>query len=279
MRPAKDEVAVQRTAIVALAIVVGMTVSDCAKSPGQPTVPDTQAPDVIRGTATYRERMALPPGAVFEASLEEISRVGSAADVIGRTREESPPNPPIPFEISFDPTRIQPKNTYVVRARIIVGGSLVFTTDTSHPVLTRGRGTEVSVLMRRTSVSVPPASPAPDARELTGTSWRLVQFQSSDDTTLTPDDRSKYTLTFGAENRISARVDCNRGSGTWKASGNQLAIGPLALTRAACSPGPLHDRFARDLGFVRSYTFRDGHLFLALMADGGIYEFEPHTEP
>ena len=268
----------RRTAIVALAIVAGMTISDCAKSAAQPTTPDTQASGVIRGTATYRERMALPPGAVFEASLEDVSRVDTA-DVIGRTREESPPNPPIPFEISFDPTRIQPKNTYVVRARIIVGGSLVLTTDTSHPVLTRGRGNEVSVLMRRTSVSVPPSSPAPDARELTGTSWRLVLFQGSDDTTLTPDDRSKYTLTFGAENRISARVDCNRGSGTWKASGNQLAIGPLALTRAACPPSPLHDRFARDLGVVRSYTFRDGHLVLALMADGGIYEFEPHTEP
>ncbi len=51
------------------------------------------------------------------------------------------------------------------------------------------------------------------------------------------------------------------------------------MTRAQCPPGSLHDRFVRDLGFIRSYTFRDGHLFLALMADGGIYEFEPHAEP
>jgi para-nitrobenzyl esterase len=26
---------------------------------------------------------------------------------------------------------------------------------------------------------------------------------------------------------------------------------------------------------IRSYVLRNGHLFLALMADGGIYEFEP----
>ena len=263
-----------------MAVVVGVMVSDCAKSPAQPTTPDTNAPGVIRGTATYRERMALPPGVVFEASLEDVTRAGSTADVIGRTREDSPPSPPIPFEINFDSRRIQPKNTYVVRARILVGDSLLFTTDASHPVLTQGKGNEVSVLMRRASAAAPSASPATGAaRELSGTSWRLVRFQSSDDTTLTPDDRSKYTLAFGADSRISARVDCNRGSGTWKASGSQLAIGPLALTRAACPPGPLHDRFARDLGFVRSYIFRDGHLFLALMADGGIYEFEPYTEP
>jgi hypothetical protein len=27
--------------------------------------------------------------------------------------------------------------------------------------------------------------------------------------------------------------------------------------------------------YLRSYVMKDGHLFLALMADGGIYEFEP----
>jgi para-nitrobenzyl esterase len=44
-----------------------------------------------------------------------------------------------------------------------------------------------------------------------------------------------------------------------------------------CPPGLLHDRIAKDLGFVRSYVMKDGHLFLSLMADGGIYEFEPPT--
>jgi para-nitrobenzyl esterase len=31
----------------------------------------------------------------------------------------------------------------------------------------------------------------------------------------------------------------------------------------------------KDWALVRSYVFKDGHLFLSLMADGGIYEFEP----
>ena len=34
---------------------------------------------VIEGTATYRERMALPPGAVFEATLEDVSRADAPA--------------------------------------------------------------------------------------------------------------------------------------------------------------------------------------------------------
>jgi heat shock protein HslJ len=114
------------------------------------------------------------------------------------------------------------------------------------------------------------------AADLKGTSWQLVKFQGGDDKTIKPDDGSKYTITFGNDGRVSARIDCNRGSGTWKSSGpNQLQFGPLGLTRAMCPPGSLHDRIARDWSAVRSYVIRDGHLFLSLMADGGIYEFEP----
>jgi len=111
---------------------------------------------------------------------------------------------------------------------------------------------------------------------LPGTSWQLVQFQGSDGKTLTPGDRSKYTLAFMPDGALNARIDCNSGRGTWKSSApSQLQFGPLALTRAMCAPGSLHDQVARDLSFVRSYVIRDGHLFLSLMADGGIYEFEP----
>jgi para-nitrobenzyl esterase len=103
-----------------------------------------------------------------------------------------------------------------------------------------------------------------------------VKFQSSDEKTLVPDDKAKYTIYFGSDGRVSARIDCNRGTGTWKSSGpNQLQFGPLALTRAACPVGSLHDRLAKDWEFVRSYIIRNRHLFLSLVADGGIYEFEP----
>lgn len=121
-----------------------------------------------------------------------------------------------------------------------------------------------------------PDPPQNTAAGLGGTSWRLVRFQGGDDKLLAPDDPAKYTIAFGTDGSISARIDCNRGRGTWKSSGpNQLQFGPLALTRAMCPPGSLHDRVVMDWEFVRSYLLKDGHLFLSLMADGGIYEFEP----
>ena len=114
------------------------------------------------------------------------------------------------------------------------------------------------------------------AAELGGTVWQLVKFQGGDDKTLTPDDKAKYTIQFSTDGGLTARIDCNRGRGAWKSSGaSQLQFGPLALTRAQCPPGSLHDQIVKHWDFIRSYIIKDGHLFLSLMADGGIYEFEP----
>ncbi len=112
---------------------------------------------------------------------------------------------------------------------------------------------------------------------IAGTSWQLVRFQGGDDTVLTPDDRTKYTLAFDpAGNGVAMRIDCNRGRGTWTAAGaSGLQFGPMALTRAMCPQGSMHDQIVKQWGNIRSFVLRDGRLFLSLMADGGIYEFEP----
>ena len=111
---------------------------------------------------------------------------------------------------------------------------------------------------------------------LGGSSWQLVTIQGGNGSVAIPDDKAKYTLAFRADGSLSARIDCNRGHGTWKSfEPNQLELGLMALTRAMCPPDSLHDRIVRQLPLVRSYTIKDGRLFLSLMADGGSYEFEP----
>lgn len=117
------------------------------------------------------------------------------------------------------------------------------------------------------------AAPAPAT--LGGTSWQLVKFQGGD-TVLVPDDKAKYTLAFNADGSFTARIDCNRGRGTWKSPDQgRLELGPMALTRAACPPGSLHDRIVEQLPNVKSYAMKDGRLFLSLIAKSGVYEFEP----
>jgi para-nitrobenzyl esterase len=125
------------------------------------------------------------------------------------------------------------------------------------------------------------ASPAPvtgpaASAGLQGTSWRLVQISMSDGVTKPAIERARYTIGFGENDVLNVRFDCNRGRGSWKSSGpNNLEFGPLALTRAMCPMGSLHDDLARQWPYVRSYVVKDGRLYLSLMADGGTIEFEP----
>ena len=119
------------------------------------------------------------------------------------------------------------------------------------------------------------ATPAAASASLEGSSWRLVQIAMSDGVTRPAIDRSRYTIGFGRDGVLNVRFDCNRGRGSWASSGaGNLEFGPLALTRALCPVGSLHDELVRQWPYVRSYVLKDGRLFLSLMADGGTIEFE-----
>lgn len=117
------------------------------------------------------------------------------------------------------------------------------------------------------------------------TKWQLHAIRSMSDaqgSTQVPEPH-RYTLRFGADGRANLRLDCNRGSATWQATPasdhtGALTLGPIAATRALCPPPHLDERIIRDLAYVRSYRLIGGKLFLSLMADGGIYEWHPHSE-
>jgi para-nitrobenzyl esterase len=138
------------------------------------------------------------------------------------------------------------------------------------------------LLLAACATSTPPATPtagaaaAPAPANLEGSSWRLVQIAMSDGVTRPAIERSRYTIGFGKEGVLNVRFDCNRGRGSWTSSApGNLEFGPLALTRALCATGSLHDELVRQWPYIRSYVIRDGRLFLSVMADGGIIEFEP----
>jgi heat shock protein HslJ len=121
-------------------------------------------------------------------------------------------------------------------------------------------------------------APQPPAG-LPNTSWQLLEIRNADGTSLHPDDSTKYTVTFEADGNVTARLDCNRGRGTWKSSSpGQIELGPMALTRMMCPPGSLSDRVAKDWSTAQSYAIADGHLRLTFSA-GENYEFKPFVEP
>ena len=117
----------------------------------------------VTGTASYREPIVLPPGAVFEAVLEDVSPADAPAQELGRATIEDPGTPPFAFEIDYDPADVSPANTYSVRAQVTVGRRLIFVSDTLNPVLTQGAPDEVEIWMIKVGDTSAEAREAPAA--------------------------------------------------------------------------------------------------------------------
>lgn len=102
----------------------------------------------VTGSVAYRERIALPPDAVLEVRLSDVSRQDVAAPVIAETTVvPAGRQVPIPFELHYDPRKIEPNRTYAVRATIHSPGRMMFTTTTSYPVITQGNPTRVNLML------------------------------------------------------------------------------------------------------------------------------------
>ena len=214
------------------------------------------------GTATYRERIALPPGAVFEATLEDVSRADAPAEVLGRTRMESPGNPPFKFSIAYDPARIDPSHRYTVRAKVTHEDRLMFTTDTHYPVLSAGQPSHVDMLMRMPPSSASTASTA----TLENTYWKLMRLGS---------ELEPHFILQPDQKRVAGSGGCNRMMGSYTLDGSKLTFSQMAGTMMACAQGMDVER-AFYAALPRVATWRIDGEKLELFDAGGasVAEFE-----
>jgi putative lipoprotein len=180
---------------------------------------------VVSGTVAYRERMALPPGAVIEVQLSDVSVQDVAAPLIAKTTI----NPegrqvPLAFELRYDPAQIDAKRSYAVRATIRSDGQLLFTTTSGSHVITQGNPARVALMLVR---ATGPAPVAPGG--IWGTTWRLVDLGGAGVL-----DGASATLEFPEPGKAVGNGSCNRFFGPVQVAGDSITFGPLGSTRMAC---------------------------------------------
>jgi len=99
----------------------------------------------VSGTVFYLQRIALPPDVSVAVKLVDISKQDVSAVTIAEQKITHPGQVPIPFELQYDPDKIDPRMTYAVQARIEQGGKLLFISNRTFPVITRGNPKHVEV--------------------------------------------------------------------------------------------------------------------------------------
>jgi uncharacterized lipoprotein YbaY len=136
-------------------LLLCLTALLCASCSTSTTEPASAS---ITGTASYRERMMLPPDARLEVILEDVTLANAPADEIAHTAVETSRAPPYPFRLDYDPARINSNHRYNVRARIMADGKLLFQSDAGYAVLGSANVTKVDILLKRVSAETSVAS-------------------------------------------------------------------------------------------------------------------------
>jgi putative lipoprotein len=230
-------------AVVLLAAMIG-----CARNPESP------ADGTVTGTVAYRDRMVLPPDAVVQVHLSDVSRQDVAAPVLAKaTIEAAGRQVPFPFELRYDPRTIEQTHSYAVRATIRSAARLLYTTDTHAPVITRGNPAHVNLLLVRVGGA---AATAP--ADLGGTSWRLTHLGST-----APLDGTEATLGFPERGRVAGSGSCNRFFGTAEITGESLTLRQMGSTQMAC-PEPVaaqEAEYLKTLGAAERHSI-DGDVLL-----------------
>jgi uncharacterized lipoprotein YbaY len=109
----------------------------------------SETPGTVSGTVTYMLRMALPPEAVVDVQLQDVSRADAKAAVIAEEKiTVGERQVPIPFELKVDAGKIEPSHTYTVRAQILVDGEIRFTSQQAYNVLTKGNPAKVEIVVK-----------------------------------------------------------------------------------------------------------------------------------
>ncbi|RZJ28211.1 MAG: hypothetical protein EON85_09500, partial [Brevundimonas sp.] len=100
--------------------ILPLALMACAPSPstGPQTPPQAgHGMTVVNVTATYRERILLPPGHVLKVRVEDVSRADAPAEVLAEHTETlDGRGPPYQATLGFPSSQIDPRHTYAVRA-------------------------------------------------------------------------------------------------------------------------------------------------------------------
>lgn len=213
----------------------------------------------ITGTAGYRERIALPEGAVLSVQLQDVSLMDAAAITLSSQMFQMT-SVPRDFALTFDPALIDDRHTYSVRAEIILDGTVLFRTTQTYPVLTREAGSHVDLMLEKAALSAD-ADPA----SLVLGKWEVDELYG-----MLLRHKPRPQFVFEATGRVSFEGGCNIYNGSYEVSEESLKfIGPALGTLMACSEDQetIDSETLAALGDTVDYV-REGEV-LSLVNDEG----------
>lgn len=220
-------------------------------------VASVAAERVLNGEVIYRERIALPPGALVTVQLADVSLADAPAAIVAEQKITPTGQVPVPFELKFDTSAILEKNTYALQARITVGDRLMFLNDERHQVDPLASDAPRTILVKMVSKGAGEVVP------IVGQIWSLQFIDGIGGI------ESKATFHVDESGKVTGQAPCNRYFASAEIKGSALSIGKPGATMMACEPNAMtqEQAFFDALEKVAAFKVENGRLVLTA-ADG-----------
>lgn len=209
----------------------------------------------VTGTITYRQRIALLPGAAISLKLLDVSRQDATPVISEQTITTAGEQVPIPFKLIFNPAKIQASHSYTVRAEIRMHNELVFTTTKSYFVITNGYPREVELVLEQ-------VDPQSLQNQLMSGEWLLEDLGGAGVI-----DNLQTTLKFNSD-RLTGSGGCNRYFATYQLHRNQLKVSQIGATQKACSSAVMNQESRYFKALRKAHRIRLDKEFLLIDCQG-----------
>lgn len=237
---------------LAVALLLPLIVSGCGAVRYINPVGDDP---VVRGTASYRERVALPADAMLVVTLSDTTPVIMSTRIIAEAVfRVGGAQQPFSFEVPFDRARIDRDHYYGLRAAIRSGERVLLDSGGPYPVITRDNPKRVDLQLLRVDADAGTTMPA-----LVGSTWRLEDLGGAGVV-----DRAEATLEFPQIGSVVGQTGCNRFFGYFETSGASLTIARLGSTKKMCPPAVMDQeaKYLRALERAERFSIEGATLLL-----------------
>lgn len=222
-------------ALIPLFLIAAAPVLSACQTPPAALSPQEEAAVLtVKGSATYRERMAAPKGSVLKVELSDTSRADAPAISLADWSDSlDDGGVPKKFVLRVNET-LDPRFTYTLRATVTgPDGALLWTTDTVHQVEAVSGAVDAGMLVMVKVAPAPvPAAPLPEAPaplKLTGKEYRVTAIAGQPVSGQRP-----MTVKFGEDGRVGGFGGCNTYGGSFGETDAKITFGDIISTMMAC---------------------------------------------
>lgn len=250
------------TIFIVLAALNGLS---WGQASDQATTSMTSQP-MISGTIASLQPMTLPSNAAIEVKVQDVT--GGAKTIAETVFASAGQQPPIPFQLSYNPGDINPAHTYQVLANINVDGKPMFITPTPLWVITKGAPSKVAILVQ----PAPAQQPAAAGVKLRETKWVLAEVNGNP---AFPGEGVAAHLELHKKGKVTGSTGCNNLVGSYIASEGALQFTPAATTRKMCTAQVMQQEQAMLAALKATTAYKiDGNTLELLNGSQSLAKFQ-----